>query len=301
LAGQVTGKLGHKKRVKDVKFFHSIDPDLQEWVRIAVKAYQANPALTVSKLGQEIGTPDKPTLYKALAAAALDEMYPSGYSDDPERRKHHEENKRALVALVDTGDADAACRAAGWKRWGGNARASVEALLSHYARKRAMELERKAAASLREAKVSDRLTDLVLEELDFEGEMQKAMQHSRMELARGLYVKSKELWDRVMDFARTGVIDRFTAPMIRALTEAASTAVKDAQLLSGQATDRVEGFVKAFNQMSDDELLAFVEQDVTIREIHERELAPRQTQLPPGGWVDEGAEEEVLDAEFIER
>ena len=258
-------------------FSDTLSPDLQQWQNLVLGELRLNPALSAPRLRKATGAPDNATVLRVLAAAALDGLYPSMYGHDPTRQRPEvkKPNRKGLVALLESGDVTQAAKEMGNPRaYGGAAENLLGSVLAHYAQKRAAEVERAKTVSLREAKVSDKLTDMVLNELDFEEDLSVGMRGARAELARGLYTKAKDLWDRVMVFAFLDPIDRFTAQMIRALTEAATTAVKDAQLLSGQATDRVEGFVKAFRDMSDDELRSFVNEDVTIRDITQRELGP---------------------------
>lgn len=124
--------------------------------------------------------------------------------------------------------------------------------------------------ALKDPNVMGSLTESVLKQLAREDQIQAAMLDKRMNLAAKLYDEATFHWNKAHELAS---MENIPASPLKAVVTAAHYAVKDAQLLSGQATDRVEGFLTGISDWSDDELRAFINEDVIPRELINREDA----------------------------
>lgn len=115
---------------------------------------------------------------------------------------------------------------------------------------------------------TEALTEVAINALQREDQLQADITLERTELAKELYQKAKHFWHKAMECSE---VQDFRVSELKTLVLAASTAVKDAQLLAGAPTERVEGFLQQVSMMSREELIQFVYEPVEPRPLLDRE------------------------------
>ena len=110
-------------------------------------------------------------------------------------------------------------------------------------------------AGLAHAKTQEALVDAAVHSIERETRIRDSLAGRRLTLAKELYDKIPLFWQRAEELARQ---DDIKAMQLRAVVEAAHVALKDAQLLAGEATDRTESFLTQIAQMTTEELRSYV-------------------------------------------
>lgn len=104
-------------------------------------------------------------------------------------------------------------------------------------------------------RVADFAVQQAIAALHREDQLHALLTEKRASLGQKLYEVAELCWTRVAEKARErDVQDK----QLKALVAAGHYAVQDAQLLSGQPTERVEGMLRELSQLTDEELYEFV-------------------------------------------
>jgi len=104
-------------------------------------------------------------------------------------------------------------------------------------------------------RAQEALIDAAVRSIERETQIRDGLAERRLSLARTLYDRIPFFWQRAEELARK---DDIKAMQLRAVVEAAHVALKDAQLLAGEATDRTESFLTQVAQMTTEELRSYV-------------------------------------------
>lgn len=110
-------------------------------------------------------------------------------------------------------------------------------------------------ATLRRPEVEDALMQNALRALARDDQRDAELSDARATIAQDLYQKARHFWNRAKEKADAEPIPHNE---LKALVQAAHYAVKDAQLLGGQPTERVESLIRELENLSDEELQAIV-------------------------------------------